>query len=275
MPLVDNILVPIDFSPITENALEHACIISKRNQDEIALLHIVKKGDSKSQEALDKLAVLASKYANKYEVKISYYVEEGSIFTSIGEFGERNKSKFILMGTHGVKGIQHLTGAFAIRVIESSRIPVLIVQSSSTVPKHYSKIVIPIDHTEENKQKAMNSIDFARIFNSEVFLYKMYSKDELIQNKITINLNYFKKFFEKHQIKTEVEEMPMNAKEFDKEFINYAKKVAANLIIILTTPEKGLKEIVLGPVEQQVINNTEGIPVMCVNPLQTIYSSFN
>ncbi len=267
-----NIVVPIDFTPITENALQYACTIAAKNSDAIQLIHIVKKGELNINSIDIKLKNLASEYSKKYSISIHANIKEGSIFSDIAEFAEEIKAVLIIMGTHGVKGMQYVIGAFAIKVISSSTVPVLITQAQSKLKDSFSRIVIPIDHTGENKQKALQTIQFAKIFNSEVYLFKQNSGDEDKKNRTQLNLNFFKKLLLSQDVNCYVEEMSISAKDFHKEFIKFAEKISADLIIILTSHDKGIIDYVLGPTEQQVINNTANIPVMCVNPLQLIYT---
>lgn len=267
-----NIVVPIDFSSTTENALQYACIIAAKNKDAIQLIHIVKKGETDLNEATKKLDNLSRYYSQKHGIPIHTNIREGSIFSDIGEFVDEVKAVLMVMGTHGVKGMQHLIGAFALKVISSSKVPVIITQEQALLKNNFQRIVIPIDHTLENKQKALQTIQFAKIFNSAVYLVVKHSNEEDKKNRTQLNLNFFKKLLQSQELQHHIEWMNAKEKDFDKEFINFSERILADLIVILTSTEKGVIEYVLGPVEQQVINNKANIPVMCVNPLQLIYT---
>ena len=181
-----NLLVPIDFSPVTEKALEHACILAKNNAEHIQLLHVIKNDEEHiAQEILRKLSQLAEKYNLQYGIKIFPNVERGNIFNTISEFSLAQKSKLIVMGTHGVKGIQHITGAFAVRVILSSKVPVIITQLESALPKQYSKVLIPINESEAITQKLLKVVEFAKMTNASITLFEKISADEIEQNKIS------------------------------------------------------------------------------------------
>src|SRR5205085_834220 len=125
----------------------------------------------------------------------------------------------------------------------------------------------------ETKQKTLQTMSVAKMFNSEVHLFRQAGYDEAVDNKINLNVRFVKRHLEQQNIKvTEVTQENRNG-DFSKDFIAYAKSIDADLIVILTTAEKGIKDIVLGTYEQKVINNTEEIPVMCVNPLQNLYKT--
>jgi nucleotide-binding universal stress UspA family protein len=273
------ILVPTDFSMVAECATMHAGMIAAKSNHQIVLVHIItkekkqeiNKGKISEGELLDKLILQAKYLQSKFNVQIDYLLREGSIFTSISEVASEKKATLIVMGTHGVKGMQHITGAYAIKVISSSKVPIIIVQNKLPAFDSYQIIVSPIDDTIETRQKTMQTLALANIFESQVHLFKMRSSDEMTEDRIRLNLNYVKKYLKDHEVNHLIAEQPQKAGDFSKCFLRYADEVSADIIIILTTAEKGMLEIVLGPVEQTVINNPQQIPVMCVNSLQSIY----
>ncbi len=279
------ILVPTDFSHVAECAIHHAGIIAKNNKEEIILLHVLTKDVlnevAKGKESLlgikNKLELQAQYFSSKLNLKVKPLLKEGNLFSTIGEIASSIQASLIVMGTHGVKGIQHLTGAYAIKVIANSKVPVIVVQNKLPELEQYLTIVSPIDDSFDTRQKTLQTIAIAKVFNSKVHLFKMSGNEVETENSVQLNLNYVKRFLEDHEVQFTISEQESKNGDFVKDFINYSKKVQADLIIILTTSEKGLKDLVLGPSEQQVINNIEQIPVMCVNPLQTIYKneSFN
>jgi nucleotide-binding universal stress UspA family protein len=137
----------------------------------------------------------------------------------------------------------------------------------------YKKIVLPVDYSIETKQKTMQTLNMAKMFDATVYLYKQKGIDDINQSKIDLNAQFIKRYLKEQDIPFVEEQQAKATVDFDKDFIQYAKEVEANLIIILTTKEKELIEFVLGPVEQKVINNKEEIPVMCIHPLQNLYKT--
>lgn len=275
------ILVPTDFTNEAECAINHGCMLAKRNNNELRLLHVLNK-ESKSElkknnegveSIIQKLQNQCTYFAEKYGIKVAYILKEGSIFTLIGEVANELKAALVVMGTHGVVGMQKLTGSFAIKVIESSDVPVIVVKNKMPTEDGYKKIVLPVDFSVETKQKTMQTLNMAKMFDATVFLYKQKGIDEVHQNKVELNTQFIKRYLKDQEIPFVEEQQKKATVDFDKDFIQYAKDVEANLIIILTTKEKEFIEFMLGPVEQKVINNKEEIPVMCIHPLQNLYKT--
>lgn len=273
------ILVPTDFTPVAESAATHAAMLARKSGETVCLFHVIDK-DTKSElkknhETLafleDKLQRIATAFAAKYQVPVVAKLKEGNIFTTIGEMASELEASLIVMGTHGVQGIQHLVGAYALKVVASSKIPVIIVQEKLPHANGHQIIVSPIDSSVETKQKTIQTVHVAKMLNAKVYLYKQKGYDDYIEDHIKLNLNFVKRYLKEHNVDFEVAEQEKFTKNFSKDFIAYATKISADLILILTTNEKGLMEIIIGPEEQNVINNNSQIPVMCVNPLQAIY----
>jgi hypothetical protein len=59
-------------------------------------------------------------------------------------------------------------------------------------------------------------------------------------------------------------------KSFAIETIDYAKKIEADLILIISTKNIGIADYVLGASEQYIIANSAHIPVMVVNPRENL-----
>lgn len=267
------VLVPTDFTNVAECAINHACMLAKQNKNEVTLLHILTKNNKAEDSLVNQLQSQCDYFSGKYGIKVNKLFKEGSIFTTIGEVADELKASLVVMGTHGVVGMQKLTGAWAIKVIESSNVPVIVVKSKMPQLEGYKKIVLPVDFSVETKQKTMQTLNMAKMFDATVYLYKQKGIDDIHQSKIDLNAQFIKRYLKEQDIPHVEEQQAKASVDFDKDFIQYAKEVEANLIIILTTKEKELIEFVLGPVEQKVINNKEEIPVMCIHPLQNLYKT--
>ena len=275
------ILVPTDFSEAASTAINHAVKIATAAGDEVRLIHIVNK-DTKSKlkkagESLDdlnaKMKAQVEELEAKYGIKADYHLREGSIFTTIGEVAEEIGARLLVMGTHGVVGMQHITGAWAVKVITSSPVPTIIVQKKNIGDHGYKTIVFPIDSSRETKQKVIHTISMAKHFGSKVHLFASKETDEFLNNALNNNIAWAENMFKKNDVSYEVAHADGN---HAKQTINYAAKVNADLIVILTDDgEVSVSEIVLGPDEEKIINNDAQIATMCVNPVANLYTIGN
>ncbi len=276
------ILVPTDFTEVAECAVNHAINIAKSNGDEISLVHVVNKEtksklkkEGKSIQAIEEqLSKKAHDISLHEGIKANYIYREGSIFTTIGEVAEETQARLLVMGTHGVVGVQHLVGAFAVKVITTSPVPVIIVQKKNIDPDGYKKIVYPVNANKENKHKILHTISMARQYGAEVHILAAHDSDEFIANAIKNNVAHAENYFSKNEVKFVTSQME---KGFAKNVIKYAAQVDAGLIVIMTDEgsDGGVGEFILGADHEKIINNDAQIAVMCVNPMTELYKIGN
>jgi len=267
------IVVPWDFTPVAENALAHAARISRMVKNNIALLHIVDPGIKIKAEGEKKILLqhVASESSRKYNIAVSAFVVRGSIFKSIAEFVNEKEANLVVMGTHGMKGMQKLTGSWALKVIIKSKVPFIVVQAPPSDQKRYQNIVFPVDFRKENKEKIKMAIYMGKYFDSKIHILVTTTKDKNLTKKTKINLAFAIKYFTQNNIEYEVHEIPKGKSA--EQTLEFAQKINADLILIITTKNITFADYVLGASEQYIIANSSRIPVCCVNPKASFASS--
>ena len=229
------IVVPWDFTHVAENALAHAVKISHMVGNDICLLHIVDPGINVKDEAVKKaqLRQLTEENSKKYNVPISYHISKGSIFRAIAEFANDKEASVVVMGTHGMKGMQKLTGSWALKVIVKSKIPFIVIQDPPADQERYHNIVFPVDFRGENKEKMKMAIFMGKYFESKVHMFVAVSTDKNLSKKTKTNLNFGVKYLIQNNIDYEIHEVPKG--NFAQQTIDFAQKINADLILIVTT----------------------------------------
>jgi len=257
------VLVPWDFTQVAEFALEHAIHFSKKLNCGITLLHVVKK-DKEIEAASEKLNSLAEVAEKKYKIKPSIVIREGNIFKTITEVSDELNAELVIMGTHGMKGMQKFTGSWALKVIVGTKAPFVVVQDS---PKRdeIKNVVFPIDFRAESKEKLACAYYLAKYYGVKVHICKPEITDELIVRKTRANLIFAKKYLDERNINYDITTVE-GTDDFADATIKYAQEVDTDLILILTTKHITLQDYILGADEQKIIANRAKIPVMCVNP---------
>jgi len=272
MELKKPILVPWDFSQVAEYALLHAIEYSKVTNDPIALVHVVKKA-REIHEIQPKIDADIKKYDEKYGVTLHSLVREGSIFTSISEIVDEYNANLVIMGTHGMKGMQKFTGSWALKVIVGSNAPFLVVQAPPTAA--LSDIVFPVDFKKEQKEKLVWAGHLVKYYKAKIHLLYQPSNDTRIKAKTKSNLIFSKNYLAEKQADFDILTLP-GKKSLGDESIEYAKQIHSGMILIMTTKNISFQDYVLGADEQQIIANQERIPVMCINPKKgTLFGGFS
>jgi len=260
------IVVPWDFTNVAEHALAHAVKISRMVGNEVCLLHIidVKIKPEEENEVTEKLAKVAGINGQKYNMPIAWHISKGTIFSAISAFANDKDASLVVMGTHGMKGMQKLTGSWALKVIVKSKVPFIVVQDPPRDQERFHNIVFPVDFRNENKEKMKMAIFMGKYFDSKVHFIKAITADKNIAKKTSINMNFAVKYLIQNNIEYEIHEVPKG--DFAQQTIDFAVKINADLIMIVTTKNITFADYMVGASEQYIIANSSKIPVCCINP---------
>lgn len=275
----DTILIPTDFKTVADTAINHAVYLAGIFNRKLTLLHVLeiglfdneKKGEEKLAEVTQKLIEKSTEIESKTNVKCSYITTVGNIFDGIGKVADDINASLVVMGTHGVKGMQHLLGSKALKVITNANRPFVVVQNKPISENGYKNIVLPIDFSKESKQKVFWAKELATKFNSNLYILAEHESDEYAANAVRNNLAYASNYLKEEASAIKIEHAG-KGKNFEKETLNYAKKVNADLIIIMTNQSMDLKEYLVGAYERNIIANEAHIPVMTLNPVNNMVS---
>lgn len=259
----NSIIVPYDFTEVADYAVLHAIQISKILDADIHLLHIV-KNDAQNSEVNTRLSIHAQKIKEQHGILPVAIVREGTIFITINEVVDEFNSMLVVMGTHGMKGLQKITGSWALKVIVGSKIPYIVVQAPPG-EEAFKKLVFPLDYKTENKEKLKYVQFMHKLFKSKTYLFASATKDGIVDNRTKANVVFCKKFLEEHSIDYELA-LAEGDSSFSQETIQYAQKIEADVIVVMTSRDIAFHDYVLGAYEQYIIANTAQIPVFVINP---------
>ena len=264
---VKKILVPTDFTKVAECALNHASTMAARMNAEIHMLHIVNDKDD-VEEARTRLQMMIDRTRAAGESRPLFpIVRVGSVYEDIGTTASEIGAGLIIMGTHGMHGMQFITGSRALRVITNSSLPFIVVQERLIKPSGYQQIVVPMDLQKESRQKLTLVADMAKYFKCKVHLVTPKEKDEFLHNQLVNHLKFADGYLKDRGIEHEAHILEEDSDDFVKGVIRYSVKVDADLITIVNMLQNSLFGVLGVPNEQEVITNEPQIPVMCMNPL--------
>jgi nucleotide-binding universal stress UspA family protein len=266
------IIVPWDFSPVTENALKYALKIGEVTKGfSVDLIHVVEqggifnKGKFNVKDATEKIKGDVARIKNDYGIEVKSVVLEGKIFHTISDYAFDVDADVVIMGTHGIKGVQKLTGSWALKVIAGSNVPFLVVQDAPAEKRIFENVVMPLDFKFEEKEKLQWAIKISNSYGSRIHIILPHIGDQGIQKKISYNLAYAKKHLDSHDITYEIHSAG-KGRSFSDEIIKLAVDIESDLILIMTTPNLDFTDYMFGAQEQYVIANSAKISVMCINP---------
>jgi nucleotide-binding universal stress UspA family protein len=191
-------------------------------------------------------------------VKASFLLKDGDIFSTIAEVAEEIGANLVYLGTHGKVGIQKLTGSFALKVITSSPVPVIVVQKRQ-FDKGFSKIVLPITSDAGPWEKTKWAAFIAKQFNASVEILQLdVAGLDATVNTMTTN-------FDEDGVEYKVTKIEKGGN-FSEKVISYATSINSDLIMIMTNPDSSWTTYLLGSYDEEIIFNASQIPTMCINP---------
>jgi nucleotide-binding universal stress UspA family protein len=271
------VLIPTDFSEVCGNAISHGVKLAQFLKYKVCILHVINR---ETKSALKKKNVdlgyvdkrlkdYKTYYEKKYQVKVETVALEGSIFTTINEYAEKIGANLMILGTHGKKGLQHLFGSYALRVVLESPVPVIVVQKRS-FREGYRDIVFPIHNDVEPRQKVQWAKLMAKLFNSRIHLFQATEKDSGLNSRLKIITQQITESFDEDKIPYEIFVAEKKGA-FAEEVISYAVKNHADMIMIMTRPNIDVPGFSLSAWDERLMFNEAQIPVMCLNPVDFGY----
>jgi len=265
------LLIPWDFSPVAENALKYAVKMGAlAASSQVELIHVIEpgglfaKGKLNDKEADEKLKLDYTRIKESYGIEVKTTVMEGNIFHTISDHAADTKADIVVMGTHGIKGVQKLTGSWALKVIAGSSVPFLVVQDAPKEKRVFQHVVMPLDFSNDEKEKLQWAIKVSIQYKSQIHIIIPNAFDTGVQKKVNYNLAFARKHLESYNIPYEIHSAGKGNK-FQDEIVKLALDIEADLILIMTSGSLDFTDYVFGAQEQHVIANEAKIPVMCIN----------
>ncbi|MFM2286727.1 MAG: hypothetical protein RLZZ543_2224 [Bacteroidota bacterium] len=257
------ILVAFDLREDSFSALQHAAFIARQFGAEILVLHLVKSEDA-IEIARHRMEVFLDKLAGLYNGPITPIVKTGNIFQDISENAAQLGADLIIVPTHGIKGMQHLRGSNALRVVTESDIPFLIVQERLIREHGYKKIVIPVEDRKQILNEAPLFAQLSKVFQSEVHLFSNTHQD---QKNTESNLSALEQYFEREGANVTVH--TVNEKQpFAQSVAHFAASLDADLICTINYSYEYLYTLFPRVDEEYLIYNEAQIPVLMITPEQ-------
>lgn len=181
---IQKILVPTDFSPNAQNALEYAIQIANYFGINITLLHTYKMYSSAGmlvsvesfmeRDSEEMMAEEKSKFQNKLEngARLKTKVVKGEVISSIKNIAHKESFDFVVMGTQGASGLKEVfLGSVTNALIKRSKTAIL------AIPTNYKfqdikNIVLAVDEQALSNQEVLLPLKkIATGFDAEIKVF--------------------------------------------------------------------------------------------------------
>lgn len=261
------ILVPVDFSRVSEVCMNHAYSIANKIGADIYLLHLVNKVED-LEDGRSRLATFADErqVVEGKDVKMHQSVRVGDILKGIGMQAEEMEATLVVMGTHGLQGLEYIVGTHAVRIVGTADVPFIIVQEKEISKNGYENIIVPIEMESEAKQKLGLVAQMAQAFESNVHLIVPFEKDEFLRNAQARNLTYAEGFFKQKGIHCTATIADKENNDLDEAAFQLIEEKQGDLITIMNWHESRIIGGIGTDDTQDIIINKDMVPILIMNP---------
>jgi len=263
-----NIIVPVDFSIQSENALKVAASLAKKYKATIFALHMLELNDAyitSSQAAHPEQTVfllkLAEKRFNEFlskpflkDVNVKPIIKHFKVFSEVNEVAEANNADLIIMGSHGTDGLMEIfVGSNTEKVVRNADIPVLVIKNDmeSFLPE---KMLFACDLADENINAYQRAKYISNLLNVSLhILYINTPGDNFLSSQdIDDKIAKFSNAVGAEFIDVKV----YNDYTVEKGVLNYAEDHNIDLIGITTHGRKGLAHFFRGSIGEDIANHS-------------------
>lgn len=177
------VLVPIDFSEASMNALEYGLHIANMLSADLRVMHIItgknyapsfESGSAdmlirgRVDEWMEKVRADVMPRYSVFEGTFDIKIREGHVTREITNQAKYDDTSLIVLGSHGISGFEDKwIGSNAYRLVSNASCPVLLVRKNMPWSP-FKNIVMPIDIKKESRLKVPVVAGVAKLFGAKV-----------------------------------------------------------------------------------------------------------
>lgn len=282
------ILVPIDFSENSFNALKHGIEIANKLNADLRIVNVKTKKSSQlylqrnireflSEDVEEWLQEIVTQNKKKYRVaggKIDFKIREGNVFKEVTNQAKYDDTTLIVMGTHGASGFEDkYIGSNAFRLVSASPVPVLAIRPER-IWRGINKIVLPIGNRKSSRQKVPTVVGLANLFDAKIYVVGVKEKGyTLLNSRVNVFVKQTVKFIEKNT-KLKVESTILKEGDRAVSLLTYANSIDADILATGIHHSGNPFENMIKPFANQIINESD-CPVLAVPTKQMLSLSNN
>ena len=276
---MNKILIPIDFSEFSENALEVAANLAKKFNAHLIVLHMLGLSEAiftkdETQEFMEAqyYMKLAKKRFNAFldkpflkGIKVFEIVQNYKDFNEINNIVKEQDIDLVVMGSHGASGLSGLfVGSNTEKVVRTCEVPVLIIKKRSE-NFDIKDAIFASDFEVENITAYQTGLKFFKMLGVNVHLVYINRPNQYFRNNIEINeqIELFMSVAHHGDTTSDGKVTILNDYSIEEGVYNYAKMVKADIIALPTHGRKGLAHFFKGSIGEDIANRAD-LPVITI-----------
>jgi nucleotide-binding universal stress UspA family protein len=296
MDRVQSILVGVDFSKCSFQALIHADWVARRNDATLHIIHVLEdlvvsdlaqslslRADELREQMREQITRDLQKWLAKGETRsdVSLTVVIGSPLNEILHEVKRCSADLLVLGVSGASGSAKDTGALATKCVRKAATKVMLVRETHTVP--FKRVMACVDFSEISGDVIDQAMRVATLARAELHLLHVFSSpwsrvhymaptrqaspDFQAQYRAALN-HRLEECLEEHRAKAP--DIDIKCQLFDSNsqwqgIVEYAKMNRIDLAVLGTRGRGGLKYVLLGSTAERVLTHTP-CSVLAIKP---------
>lgn len=271
------ILIPTDFSEISERALQMASLLAEKMPVNIHLLHVVESLEDGNRnrhptlsDPIDWIRFQHEIYTTNRrfdELKNKGYTFEGRVslgrlIDGISEFADSEEIDLVIMGTSGSRGmLELLAGSNAQHIVRHLKVPIMTIKHDADILS-LKNILFVSDFEHVGNPGEMTLINLlAATFKSTIHLLQVVNNMDAQEiETITTQMSHFAEVHEIGTYQTHVYQQNGILKGVQ----SFNGEEAMGLVCIRTHGRKGISHLLFGSIAEKLVNR-------CSRPVLTFH----
>jgi nucleotide-binding universal stress UspA family protein len=273
-----DIMVPVDFTPVSYRAIEFLAFLMDKTPINTHLVHVIEVNAAEWAGSVD-----ASETLNKGELKQQQQLAEqkfeelkkhvdfsftseilfGGLTTVIADYANNKSIDLVIMGTDGADGwLEKVSGSEAQHVVRYTNIPVITVHKNAAITPIQNLLWVADFEAEKQPEQSVATIKMLQqLFTAKLHLLQIVDKEH--ENSV-------------NQLKGKMQDFAeqLNLQNFELH-LHHNYKVPAgvrsfnevsemDLVLIGTHGRKGISHLFYGSIAETLVNH-------CIRPLMTYH----
>ena len=239
-----NIIVGVDFSNSSLNAMRHAVSLALKTGADMHLVWVktpgvIKNAISGGDDYIHKLQTNLEEWKNMCKMEspnteVNTVILQGKVHVELSKYAANFPNPMIVVGTHGTSGFEEgYIGNNANRLIRDTKVPILIMRENIEIKRDLHNIYAPIDLSFETLQKMRYATYLGKRFAAKVSIVGVYYPNNAdTRHIINVQMRHASDMCEDANVRHEM--IPLTVqKDYVQTLLNHAHELDANLIVIM------------------------------------------
>jgi nucleotide-binding universal stress UspA family protein len=238
-----NIIVGVDFSQSSLNAMRHAVSLALKTGADIHLVWVKTPGVTKNADGDDEYIHKCQAHLEEWKdmcrmespnTEVNTVILEGKVHLELPKYATNFSNPIIVMGAHGSSGFEEgYIGNNANRLIRETKVPILIMRENIEIKRDLHNIYAPIDLSFETLQKMRYATFLAKRFAAKITIAGIYYPNNAdTRHIINVQMRHAADMCEDANVRHELVPLTVQ-RNYVQTLLNHAHEQDANLIVIM------------------------------------------